>query len=40
VLAEFCGPEMPVYAAEREPGGAVRTLTLGALLPDAFRGPP
>jgi cytidine deaminase len=37
VLAEFCAPDMPVYAADLNSGGTTRTLILGALLPDVFR---
>jgi cytidine deaminase len=33
VLAEFCGPDLPVYIAD---GGGIRTLTLGGLLPHGF----
>jgi cytidine deaminase len=33
VLAEFCGPDLPVYIAD---GDSFTTLTLGGLLPHGF----
>ena len=37
VLAEFCGPELPIYLAPLSAPGKVETIPLGALLPNAFR---
>ena len=37
VLAEFCGPELPVYAAVAGKLNKVKSFTLGGLLPETFR---
>ena len=37
VLAEFCGPELPVIIANQGRLDTVQTLTLGELLPHTFR---
>lgn len=37
VLAEFCGPELPVYVASAENLGSFQHVTLGALLPHTFK---
>lgn len=38
VLAEFCSPDLPIYAAAIGPANPeVRQWTLGQLLPEAFR---
>ncbi|MBL7077263.1 MAG: cytidine deaminase [Kiritimatiellae bacterium] len=37
VLAEFCGPDMPVYIAGAGYTDGYETTTLGALLPHAFK---
>ena len=36
VLAEFCGPDVPVLIAPRRRLAAFRTITMGELLPHAF----
>jgi len=37
VLAEFCGPETPVYLASLDMPDIVETATIGELLPHSFR---
>ncbi len=37
VMAEFCGPDLPIYTAPLRRLGRYETHTLGELLPRAFR---
>jgi cytidine deaminase len=37
VLAEFCGPDFPVCLASLDKPGRIESLTLGDLLPHAFK---
>jgi cytidine deaminase len=37
VLAEFCGPELPVFIAAIDRPDSIETTSLGALLPDSFK---
>lgn len=37
VLAEFCGPDLPVHMARADDLAAFESTTLGALLPHAFK---
>ena len=37
VLAEFCSDAMPLFCTARSGRGPIRRMTLGRLLPDAFR---
>jgi len=37
VLAEFCGPDLPIYIAAADPSSDFESTTLGELLPKSFR---